>query len=287
MAQSVSVVTGAAGGMGSACARAIARPGEALVLADMTERVADVAAELADTGAPTHPIVCDVSDRASVARLAELVASVGSPRAIVHAAGTSPSMGDWASMFRVNLVGTALVVEALRGLATKGTAAVCFSSNAAHIAQPDTSCERLVSRPLAPDLFAEIESDFEALQDSANAYAWAKRGVILLVNREAAAWGRRGARIVSVSPGLIDTAMGHLELANQPGVPVLLSQTPAGRMGTPEDVAAVVTFLVSDAAGYVTGTDVLVDGGAVLAGRRLMERSVQLALPRRRRRDDP
>lgn len=95
------------------------------------------------------------------------------------------------------------------------------------------------------------------------AYSWAKWGVRRLVEREAAAWGARRARICSVSPGIIDTPMGRLELDNQPMTPVMVEHIPLGRQGSPAEVAEVVPFLLSDAAAYVTGTDVLVDGGVV------------------------
>ena len=102
------------------------------------------------------------------------------------------------------------------------------------------------------------------------AYAWAKRGVQRLVRREAAQFGPLGARICSISPGLIDTPMGRREFEQQPMMKVLEDMTPLRRTGRPEELAAVVAFLVSDEASFVTGIDVLVDGGAVAAVSALM-----------------
>ncbi len=97
------------------------------------------------------------------------------------------------------------------------------------------------------------------------AYAWAKRGVQRLVCREAVRWGRAGGRICSVSPGIIDTPQGRQEAAAQPLMAALVNNTPLGREGRAEEVAAVVAFLLSDEASYVSGCDVLVDGGVCAA----------------------
>jgi NAD(P)-dependent dehydrogenase (short-subunit alcohol dehydrogenase family) len=268
----VIVVTGAARGMGLACAQRLARAGSTMVLVDLDHAVDEVARALGAEVAPSRveSLVCDVTDADSVAAMAHWVRSEGSLRWLVHAAGVSPSMGDWRRMFTVDLVGTAIVVEALRPLAVEGTAAVCFASSAAaQLADPSHPLDAVVDDPLTPGLLDRLVATApDVVTDPGMAYGWAKWGVRRLVERQAEAWGAQGARICSVSPGIIDTPMGRMELANQPMMPVMLEHTPLARQGTADEVAAVVAFLLSDDAAYITGTDVLVDGGVVPTLRR-------------------
>jgi NAD(P)-dependent dehydrogenase (short-subunit alcohol dehydrogenase family) len=256
------VVTGAASGMGQACARRLRAVADRLVLADRDRAVEEIASP---HGAVA--VQCDVADADDVARLAATAAEHGPLRALVHAAGVSPTMGDWRTMVTVNLVGTARVIEAFAPHAGEGTVAVCFASSAAHQVPDDPALAAIVDDPLAADLLDRLS---EHLDDSGMGYAWSKRGVIQLVQRTAAAWGARGARVCSVSPGIIETPMGRAELEQQPVMRMMLDHTPLGRPGRADEVAAVVEFLVSDAASYLTGCDVLVDGGVVPNFRRAM-----------------
>jgi NAD(P)-dependent dehydrogenase (short-subunit alcohol dehydrogenase family) len=263
--EGVTVVTGAGRGMGLACAQRLAASGHALVLVDVDPDIEELAGELAlGNDVAVDALRCDITDGAAVAGLAERVRASGCLRGLVHAAGVSPTMGDFRRMFEVDLVGTARVVDALRPLATEGSAAVCFASSAAHMVPPpaDPGAYTVLDDPLAEE-FLERVAAADALAPFGSAYAWAKRGVIRLVGREATPWGQRGARICSVSPGTIDTPMGRQEFADQPFMATMLEHTPLGRIGRPEEIAEAVAFLVSPAASYITGCDLLVDGGVV------------------------
>ena len=256
------VVTGAASGMGKACAARLRGAADRLVLADVQPALDEVARDLDATA-----VRCDVTDRDAVARLAAVAREHRPLRALVHAAGVSPTMSDWRAMFTVNLVGTALLLDAFTPLVEAGTAAVCFASSAAHQVPDDPALAAIVDDPRAPDLLDRLVAH---ITESGMGYAWSKRGVVQLVQRTAADWGPRGARICSLSPGIIETPMGRQELEQQPMMTLMLEHTPLQRVGRAEEVAAVVEFLVSDAASYVTGTDLLVDGGVVPSFRRAM-----------------
>jgi NAD(P)-dependent dehydrogenase (short-subunit alcohol dehydrogenase family) len=255
--------------MGAACAARIHHLVDALVLVDRDEDGLTAAAEaLARNGChavlDTFPL--DVSDPDGIVRLARRADELGPLRAVAHAAGVSPTMADWRTVLTVDLVGTAHLVDALRPLATQGTVIVCFASMSALLAMsdPDMPPDPVLDEPLHPDFLDRLrEAVGEQLEDTGMAYTWAKRGVHRLVRREALSLGRQGARICSVSPGIIDTPMGRQESEAHEVMDRLVKASPLGREGTADEVAAAVHFLLSDEARYVTGIDLAVDGGVV------------------------
>jgi NAD(P)-dependent dehydrogenase (short-subunit alcohol dehydrogenase family) len=170
----------------------------------------------------------------------------------------------------IDLVATARLTAARSPLATTGTAFVCFASMAPLLApyELDAAAEAVLADPLHPGFLDRLHDAVgSTLEDSGMAYTWAKRGVHRLVQREAIPLGRRGARICSVSPGIIDTPQGRQESAARPTSDLLVKHTPLGREGRSEEVAAAVAFLLSDEASFISGIDVPVDGGVVAAVR--------------------
>lgn len=260
-ARPVAVVTGGAGGIGLASARRLA-PGHALLLADLSrERLDDAVRELRDDGASAEGVICDVADDGAVGALAAAAERLGPLRALVHTAGLSSSMGSAQRILDVNLRGTALVLDAFLPQATPGTVAVGVASIAAHRIGP-AAFDRLLADAGDPRLLDRLREAGAIDDEPGRAYDLSKRGVVLACELRAEAWGRRGARIVSVSPGLVDTAMGRRAADGGRGAR-LAAVAAVGRMGDAGEIGDAIAWLCSGAASYVTGCDLRVDGGVV------------------------
>ena len=246
----VTVVTGAASGMGRSCVDVLQGTTDHLVAVDV--RPTEIESAIG--------VVCDITDPDSIAALVARVEELGDLRALAHAAGVSPTMADARRVFEVDLMGTQLILDAFEPLAVPGSASVCWASSAAYQLAPYATPEldALIDNPLASDFLDRATSEID---DSGIAYSLAKRGVIRAVARAAVTWGRRGGRVNSISPGLIDTPMGRQEFEQQPIMKTMLDNTPLGREGRPDEVTAVAQFLLSDASSFVNGIDILVDGG--------------------------
>ena len=247
----VGVVTGAASGMGRACVERLRGTVDHLVAVDLREP--DIEG--------TVGVACDVSDPDSVAALVDRVRELGVFGALAHAAGLSPTMADPRRIVEVNLVGTVHLLDALEPVVAQGSAAVCFASSAGYLPLELLGEELagLVHDPRADGFLDRVES---LLHDSGMAYAWSKKGVQLEAAKAAVRWGPLGGRVCSLSPGLIDTPMGRQEFEQQPIMQQILDNTPIHRLGTADEIAAVVAFLLSNDASFVSGIDVLVDGGS-------------------------
>jgi NAD(P)-dependent dehydrogenase (short-subunit alcohol dehydrogenase family) len=270
----VLVITGGTGGMGLACARALADRGR-LLLVDLREDLLDQARKaLGAQGAVVDTLPCDVTSATDVAAVADRVRELGRLRCLVHTAGVSPEMADAATVLDVDLAGSVRITDAFFPLVNPGCSAILIGSIAGYSDVP-AAVEPLLDDPLADGFLAAVEQALGQPLDSATAYVLAKRGVTRLAERLATPWGKTGGRTVAISPGLIDTPMGRLELDRQSIIPVMIEVTPVKRPdrplpGRPEDIAATVAFLESDAAAFISGCDIRVDGGLVGAGKHLM-----------------
>lgn len=258
------------GGMGMAIARRLAS-GSALMLADFDEAALTAAAErLRGEGYDVSTRRVDVSVRESVAGLADAAAGLGRVTRVAHTAGLSPVQAPVEAILRVDLVGVAHVLDEFPRVVAPGGAGVVIASMAGHAGAglPDDIDRALATTPT--DQLLELPFlDAETLRYPGLAYVYAKRGNMVRVQAAAAAWGRAGARINSISPGVISTPMGQQELAGPSGehMRTMVADSATGRLGTPDDIAAAVDFLLGPHATFITGTDLLVDGGVTSVNR--------------------
>lgn len=266
----VTVITGGAGGMGLATATVVGRE-HAVVLCDVRQDRLDAAeAALADQGTAATIVNADVTDRTAVDRMLETASGIGTVRAVIHTAGVSPSMGDAEYVMRTNALGTLHVNEAFFSTAGEGSAIVNVASMAAHLLPEEVLpaqhfplalqdqdrflAEMLAACDVAPE---EMRSGFS--------YAISKAFVKWYSSSQAERFNGRGVRIVSVSPGSIDTEMGRLE--EQAGAGAMVADAAVPRWGKPEEMADLLAYCASERAGYLTGTDILNDGGVVASMR--------------------
>ena len=258
------VIVIGAGSIGVAIARRVSA-GKHVLLADLDLENAQAAAEvMADAGFETSTAVVDVSSRESVLALVETASGLGSVTAVVHAAGVSPSQAPPELILNVDLYGTALVLEEFGRVIAPGGAAVVIASQSGHRLPALTAEEdaALATTPVE-DLLALPMLQPDRVTDSLHAYQLSKRGNVLRVMAQAVVWGRRGARVNAISPGIIITPLARDELsgARAEGYRTMLSGSPAGRAGTPDEVATVAALLMGSDGAFITGSDVLMDGG--------------------------
>jgi len=273
VARPVAIVTGAYGGMGRACARQLGRRLD-LALCDLDAgRLAALAETLREEGYTVAATVAgDLAEPETARALAAAARAAGPLSAVAHTAGVSPALGPWDLILRANLVATEHLLLALEDGLEEGLAMVMLASMAGHTAAKDAGLDEILAAPLAPDMLQQAAPRLDAMTTPTDAYgraqpayAQSKRAVIRTCERRAPAWGAKGARLVTISPGLIWTPMGRKEADSNPAAARLAAETPVGRWGTPLDIADAVDFLTSERAGFISGCDLRVDGAVTPA----------------------
>ena len=262
--KNVMLLTGA-GQIGMAIARRVGY-GMKIVIGDKRRENAEAIADTMNkAGFTTVPVEMDLSSRASILALIDTAQQYGEISMLVNAAGVSPSQASIETILKVDLYGTAVLLEEVGKVISKGGVGVTVSSQSGH-RMPALGIELDEQLATAP---TEELLTLEALQpqnirDTLHAYQMAKRCNVKRVMAEAVKWGDRGARINSISPGIIVTPLALDEFNGPRGdfYRNMFAKCPAGRPGTADEVANVAELLMSDRGAFITGADFLIDGGA-------------------------
>jgi NAD(P)-dependent dehydrogenase (short-subunit alcohol dehydrogenase family) len=258
------IVVIGSGSIGQAIARRVST-GKHVVLADVRDENADVAAKvLSDAGFDVSTANVDVSSRESVHALVENCQSHGSITGLIHAAGVSPTQASPATILKVDLYGTALVLEEFGNVIAKGGSGVVIASQSGHrLAELTPEENKALATTPVDELLALPMLQPDRVNDPLNAYQISKRGNSLRVMAEAVRWGKRGARINTISPGIIITPLAKDELTGPrgPGYRRMIELCPVGRAGTPDEVGSVGALLMGPDGAFITGSDFLMDGG--------------------------
>ena len=265
--QNVIVLIGA-GSIGQAIARRVGA-GKHILLADISLENAEATSKvMSEAGFEVSTIIVDVSSRQSILSLIETAKKIGNITGLIHTAGVSPTQATPETILKVDLYGTALVLQEFGSIIAEGGSGVVIASQSGHRLGPlsieqntalaTTPVEELLSLPM-------LQSS--EVNDSLLAYKLSKRGNSLRVMAEAVRWGKRGARINTISPGIIITPLAKEEL-NGPrgdGYGRMINLCAIGRAGTPDEVANVAALLMGEDGGFITGSDFLMDGGVTAA----------------------
>ena len=257
-----------AGSIGQAIARRVGA-GKHILLADLRIENSELAAKvLSEAGFEVSTATVDVSSRSSVYALVETALAIGNIVGLIHAAGVSPSQATPATILKVDLYGTALILEAFGEVIETGGSGVVIASQSGH-RLPSLSTEE--DHALATTPTEELSSlpflQLDQVKDSLHAYQLSKRGNSLRVKAAAVSWGKRGARINTISPGIIITPLAKDELSGPrgDGYRRMIEISPVGRAGTPDEVGAVGALLMGPDGAFITGSDILMDGGVTSA----------------------
>jgi NAD(P)-dependent dehydrogenase (short-subunit alcohol dehydrogenase family) len=265
--KNVIVVIGT-GSIGQAVARRVSA-GKHIVLADLRQENADAAAKtLHNAGFSVSTAKVDVSSRTSVHALVENATSFGDIFGVIHAAGVSPSQASPETILKVDLYGTALVLEEFGNVIARGGSGVVIASQSGHRLPPlSTEQNKLLATTPVEKLLALPMLEPGQVKDSLHAYQLSKRGNSLRVMAEAVRWGKRGARVNTISPGIIITPLANDELKGPRGAGYrrMIELSAAGRAGTPDEIGTVGALLMGPDGAFITGSDFLMDGGVTAA----------------------
>lgn len=262
--KNVMILTGA-GQIGMAIARRMGYGMKIVVGDKKMENVQTVAKTMNEAGFDVVPVEMDLSDRASIQNIIAEAQKYGDITMLINAAGVSPSQASIEAILKVDLYGTAVLLEEVGKVIAPGGVGVTISSQSGHRMKQLTpeEDEQLACTPTDELLKLSLLQP-ENIRDTLHAYQLAKRCNEKRVMTESVKWGVKGARINSISPGIIVTPLAIDEFNGPRGnfYKNMFAKCPAGRPGTADEVANVAELLMSNKGAFITGADFLIDGGA-------------------------
>lgn len=260
----VMILTGA-GQIGLAIARRLGY-GHKIVIGDKSqEHAQDMAAIMNQAGFDAAPYAMDLADRASIVGMIEQAQQLGPIKMLVNAAGVSPSQASIETILKVDLYGTAVLLEEVGKVIAPGGTGVTISSQSGHrMSALGAEIDRQLACTPSEELLSLEVLQPQNIKDTLHAYQLAKRCNVKRVMAEAVKWGERGSRINSISPGIIVTPLALDEFNGPRGdfYKDMFARCPAGRPGTADEVANVAELIMTERGAFITGSDFLVDGGA-------------------------
>ncbi len=271
----VCVITGGGSGMGLATARRMSKKGYRVILTGRTAgKLEHAVAELQKIGGDVDAVTCDVSDYESVEKLALYAQTRGKVMVVIHAAGMSPHMGTPEEIMRTNALGTIYINNAFYNRIEAGGCLIDTSSISAYMTPSFAIPKRLFRYGQTdPDLFYKkmmrIVNLFPKSVRTGVAYAFSKSFVIWMAQKDAARFGQKGVRVLSITPGNFDTPMGDAEKEE---ALTYLQSNAIKRLGDPDEIAALFEMVSDESVGFLTGTDILCDGGCIASGANALRR---------------
>ena len=273
--KNICVVTGGGSGMGLETAKLVGKDQKIILVGRTVSKLQNALDELHTLGIEAEAYPCDAGNREAVEKLAQYAAAQGTVKTVVHAAGVSPHMTDALSIFKINAVGTININEAFGEVMGQGSCILNVSSMAGHMLPEANAPRQIYALALsniqafegaAAQMLAAVPQE----QSNGTAYTVSKNFVIWYTAKMAVRLGKKGIRVVSISPGTFRTPMGEVE--GEQAASFALARA-LGRLGEPEEIAKMMAFMVSDACSYMTGADVLYDGGSIAALKDKMEQA--------------
>lgn len=263
----VMILTGA-GQIGMAIARRMGY-GKKIIIGDKKlENAKSISRIMNEAGFDTEPVEMDLSSRTSILSMIAKAKEYGDITMMINAAGVSPSQAPIEAILKVDLYGTAVLLEEIGKVIAPGGVGVTISSQSGHrMKQLTAEQDKLLACTPTEELLSLEMLKPENIENTLHAYQMAKRCNEKRVMAEAVVWGKKGARINSISPGIIVTPLALDEFNGIRGefYKNMFANSPAGRPGTADEVANVAELLMSDKGAFITGADFLIDGGATAA----------------------